>query len=94
MIRWNKRSLITFLQLLLVICGATTKNLSALAFLLPIQNNDRTRLSRVVDKSKTQQEMCICIDCARVTNCKAYHFVETKHQQPHMTEDPVGNIQL
>jgi hypothetical protein len=20
--------------------------------------------------------------------CKAYHFVETKHEQPHMTEDP------
>jgi Hypothetical chloroplast protein Ycf34 len=32
--------------------------------------------------------MCICIDCARVTNCAAYHFVETKHEQPHMTEDP------
>ena len=32
--------------------------------------------------------MCICIDCARVTNCAAYHFVETKHQQPHMTPDP------
>jgi hypothetical protein len=32
--------------------------------------------------------MCICIDCARVTNCAAYHFVETKHEQPHMTEHP------
>ncbi|KAL7557133.1 hypothetical protein ACA910_002416 [Epithemia clementina (nom. ined.)] len=32
--------------------------------------------------------MCICIDCARVTNCAAYHFVETKHNQPHMTEHP------
>ena len=31
---------------------------------------------------------CICIDCKYVTNCKAYHFVETKHEQPHMTEDP------
>lgn len=31
---------------------------------------------------------CICIDCARVTSCKAYHFVETKHNQPHMTSDP------
>jgi len=38
--------------------------------------------------AKTQLEMCICIDCARVTNCKAYHFVETKHCQPHMTENP------
>ena len=32
--------------------------------------------------------MCICIDCARVTNCAAYHFVETRHNQPHMTENP------
>jgi len=32
--------------------------------------------------------MCICIDCARVTNCAAYHFVESKHEQPHMTENP------
>ena len=32
--------------------------------------------------------MCICINCARVTNCAAYHFVETKHEQPHMTEEP------
>jgi hypothetical protein len=23
-----------------------------------------------------------------VTSCKAYHFVETKHEQPHMTETP------
>lgn len=38
--------------------------------------------------STTSHSMCICIDCARVTNCAAYHFVETKHSQPHMTEHP------
>jgi hypothetical protein len=32
--------------------------------------------------------MCICVDCARVTSCAAYHFVESKHEQPHMTENP------
>jgi len=32
--------------------------------------------------------MCICIDCARVTSCDAYHFVETKHEQPHISRDP------
>lgn len=32
--------------------------------------------------------MCICINCARVTNCAAYHFVETKHEQPHMSKSP------
>lgn len=36
----------------------------------------------------TVANMCICIDCARVTNCAAYHFVETKHEQPHMTQNP------
>jgi len=33
-------------------------------------------------------QMCICIDCQLVTSCKAYHFVERKHEQPHMTETP------
>lgn len=32
--------------------------------------------------------MCICIHCTHVTNCSAYHFVEEKHEQPHMTENP------
>jgi Hypothetical chloroplast protein Ycf34 len=32
--------------------------------------------------------MCICINCSRVTNCAAYHFVETKHNQPHMIQLP------
>jgi hypothetical protein len=31
---------------------------------------------------------CICIDCKWVTNCRAYHFVETKHEQPHLNEHP------
>lgn len=37
---------------------------------------------------RTDLNMCICINCSRVTNCAAYHFVETKHEQPHMTSDP------
>lgn len=36
----------------------------------------------------TQMKMCICVDCQWVTSCKAYHFVETKHEQPHMSEKP------
>jgi hypothetical protein len=31
---------------------------------------------------------CICINCSRVTDCKAYHFVESKHDQPHLNEKP------
>eukprot|EP00542_Grammatophora_oceanica_P021837 CAMPEP_0194028186 /NCGR_PEP_ID=MMETSP0009_2-20130614/2219_1 /TAXON_ID=210454 /ORGANISM="Grammatophora oceanica, Strain CCMP 410" /LENGTH=173 /DNA_ID=CAMNT_0038667499 /DNA_START=101 /DNA_END=622 /DNA_ORIENTATION=+ len=33
-------------------------------------------------------KMCICINCSRVTNCKAYHFVEEQHAQPHMNDNP------
>lgn len=36
----------------------------------------------------TTPRMCICIDCAFVTNCTSYHFVETKHGQPHLTPEP------
>ena len=32
--------------------------------------------------------MCICIHCARVTNCSAYHFVEEQHSQPHINKNP------
>jgi Hypothetical chloroplast protein Ycf34 len=34
------------------------------------------------------QLRCICIDCKYVTDCSAYHFVESRHNQPHMTEAP------
>ncbi|KAL7462534.1 hypothetical protein ACHAXS_002914 [Conticribra weissflogii] len=33
-------------------------------------------------------QMCICIHCARVTNCSAYHFVEEQHNQPHINSNP------
>jgi hypothetical protein len=36
----------------------------------------------------SSQLPCICVNCKWVTSCAAYHFVETKHEQPHMTEDP------
>lgn len=39
------------------------------------------------DGSRTQLG-CICIHCSHVTNCAAYHFVETQHGQPHMNENP------
>jgi Hypothetical chloroplast protein Ycf34 len=32
--------------------------------------------------------MCICVNCKWVTRCDAYHFVETQHKQPHMTDHP------
>mmetsp|Transcript_11697 Transcript_11697/g.27436 ORF Transcript_11697/g.27436 Transcript_11697/m.27436 type:complete len:167 (-) Transcript_11697:250-750(-) len=31
---------------------------------------------------------CICVDCELVDRCTAYHFVESKHEQPHLTPQP------
>ena len=36
----------------------------------------------------TSLQMCICINCSRVTNCQAYHFVEQQHSQPHVNKIP------
>ena len=30
---------------------------------------------------------CICINCKFVDRCKVYHWVETMHEQPHVTEE-------
>lgn len=46
-----------------------------------------SRYDRIRHAPATQLS-CICVDCARVTDCAAYHFVEDKHEQPHMSEDP------
>ena len=43
---------------------------------------------RPASPPRSPLSMCICIHCARVTNCSAYHFVETKHEQPHLSEQP------
>ena len=45
-------------------------------------------IPRKQQQPPTALPMCICIDCARVTDCAAYHFVESKHEQPHMNENP------
>lgn len=37
---------------------------------------------------KVTSLQCICINCARVTNCSAYHFVEEQHSQPHINKSP------
>lgn len=33
-------------------------------------------------------QCCICINCKLVDRCKLYHWVETMHEQPHVTDDP------
>jgi Hypothetical chloroplast protein Ycf34 len=50
-----------------------------------IQSNSKVR---ILLQRQSQLQMCICINCARVINCTAYYFVETKHEQPHITTDP------
>jgi hypothetical protein len=39
-------------------------------------------------RTPTTELACICINCAYVTNCTIYHFVEEQHEQPHLTNDP------
>lgn len=72
----------------------------SLAYILVLSSNTVSAFSAVSVRHRipsslqqqrmetTKQKMCICIDCSRVTNCEAYHFVETKHSQPHMAENP------
>lgn len=74
------RMKLTLSSVLALFLLATTRR--AHGFLPAISKN------RIADVSYNTLNMCICIDCARVTNCAAYHFVETKHEQPHMTENP------
>ncbi|KAL7486745.1 hypothetical protein ACHAW6_012367 [Cyclotella cf. meneghiniana] len=45
-------------------------------------------LRRNHERQSTALQMCICIHCARVTNCAAYHFVEQQHSQPHINPSP------
>ena len=36
---------------------------------------------------------CICVHCALVDSCTAYHFVEEQHSQPHVTSSPTFSPQ-
>ena len=47
-----------------------------------------SKASHILSKQSSTSLNCICINCAKVTNCKAYHFVESKHSQPHMNDEP------
>lgn len=62
----------------------------------PGQSRTITPATTITTPTTTQTQMriqqtqlfCICVDCKWVTSCKAYHFVEKKHEQPHMSEEP------
>lgn len=47
-----------------------------------------TRPLHFSTSTTTSLQMCICIHCARVTDCAAYHFVEEQHSQPHINKNP------
>ncbi|GFH52640.1 hypothetical protein CTEN210_09116 [Chaetoceros tenuissimus] len=47
-----------------------------------------SKASHILSQQSSTSLNCICINCAKVTNCKAYHFVESKHSQPHMNDEP------
>ena len=61
---------------------------SAFTTILSRQSHLRSSASGIIDCSSSTALSCICIDCKWVTSCKAYHFVETKHEQPHVAKDP------
>uniref|UniRef100_A0A7S3JQA9 Uncharacterized protein n=1 Tax=Aureoumbra lagunensis TaxID=44058 RepID=A0A7S3JQA9_9STRA len=37
---------------------------------------------------RSNVKMCICVNCALVERCTAYHVVEAKHGQPHLSSAP------
>ena len=43
--------------------------------------------SRAV-RRRVGPRMCICVHCALVDRCTAYHVVEAKHSQPHVSSAP------
>ncbi|KAJ8601365.1 hypothetical protein CTAYLR_005013 [Chrysophaeum taylorii] len=53
---------------------------AALVVVVPPKGVGRQR-RRVVD-------MCICVDCKLVDRCTAYHVIEAKHGQPHLSQAP------
>ena len=38
--------------------------------------------------SRVVASQCICINCKFVDRCTSYHFVEEKHDQPHLNKSP------
>jgi hypothetical protein len=61
---------------------------ASLGFMVSSSSNRRSFISRTSSATTSTAVSCICVHCKFVTSCAAYHFVETKHEQPHMTKDP------
>lgn len=60
----------------------------ATAFMPNLYRNSFVSTSSVRRAHVSTSLQCICIHCARVTNCSAYHFVEEQHVQPHINKSP------
>jgi len=46
------------------------------------------RPARARRRRRVAARMCICVNCALVDRCTAYHVVEAKHGQPHVAAAP------
>mmetsp|Transcript_17155 Transcript_17155/g.28742 ORF Transcript_17155/g.28742 Transcript_17155/m.28742 type:complete len:141 (+) Transcript_17155:50-472(+) len=57
--------------------------LSAAALILPSAFPGHRR-----GRFGSQPTCCICINCKLVDRCQTYHWVESMHQQPHVTDSP------
>lgn len=33
--------------------------------------------------------MCICINCNHISKCNVYYLIESQHEQPHLSENPL-----
>ncbi|KAI2493393.1 putative chloroplast protein Ycf34 [Fragilaria crotonensis] len=61
------------------------KALSILSLLVTVTHSFHNAVRHVRVSSSLP---CICVNCKYVTNCVAYHFVEEKHEQPHISANP------
>lgn len=60
------------------------------------------RTARLAERARrvhADPQACICINCKWIDRCEVYHWVETQHEQPHVTmapdfdpDDPQGEL--
>ena len=48
----------------------------------------RALLRPFMRRATASPQCCICINCKLIDRCKLYHWVETMHEQPHVTDAP------
>ena len=61
------------------------KSLIVLSLVVLVVDSFHHVVNRVPSSTSVR---CICVNCKYVTDCTAYHFVEEKHRQPHISANP------